>query len=208
MTKRTGRRPGSPETRDEIIASARRLFADAGFTHTSVRAIAQDAGVDPSLIHHYFGTKEGLFQACLELPIRPDDIVHRVLTGPLDELPRRIVTTFLSVWEDEQTGPAMQTLLRRALSDPTQVDLMREFMFTRLLHTPVGDAIAPERAERELRLGLVVTHLMGAVIARQLLHFDPLASLTQEQAADLLEPPVRHALFGDLPRTQTPGAQP
>ena len=66
-----GRRPGAPDTRAEILASARELFAARGFGSTSVRAIAADAGVDPSLVHHYFGTKDDLFLAALEIPVDP-----------------------------------------------------------------------------------------------------------------------------------------
>ena len=53
-----GRRPGAADTRGEILAAARSEFAAKGYDASSVRGIAREAGVDPALVHHYFGTKE------------------------------------------------------------------------------------------------------------------------------------------------------
>ncbi|PIE27589.1 MAG: TetR family transcriptional regulator, partial [Micrococcales bacterium] len=75
---RTGRRRGSPDTRQQILDAARTLFAQRGFSATSVRAVARKAAVDPALIHHYFGSKDGLFLAIVELPFNPSDILSRV----------------------------------------------------------------------------------------------------------------------------------
>ena len=93
-----GRRPGAPDTRAEILASARALFADRGFGRTTIRAVAADAGVDPALVHHYFGTKDDLFVAALQLPGRPAGALAPVIDGradgagraPAPGLPRRV----------------------------------------------------------------------------------------------------------------------
>ena len=68
---RRGRRPGSPDTRAAILAAARERFAAQGYAGTSVRAVAASAGVDAALVHHYFGTKDDLFLAALELKVDP-----------------------------------------------------------------------------------------------------------------------------------------
>src|SRR4051812_37033335 len=60
---RSGRRPGNPDTRREILDSARKVFAANGFNKASIRRIAAGAGVDPALVHHYFGSKDELFLA-------------------------------------------------------------------------------------------------------------------------------------------------
>ncbi|HWE47885.1 MAG TPA: TetR family transcriptional regulator [Caulobacteraceae bacterium] len=54
--------PG-PEGRERLIESAVRLFGKNGFEGTSVRDIADDAGVSFSLIRFYFGSKDGLRDA-------------------------------------------------------------------------------------------------------------------------------------------------
>ena len=79
VSRRMGRRPGRPDTRAAILASAQKLFAGKGFDGVSVRAIAADAGVDPAMINHYFDGKEGLFQAAMDLPVRPAETMARML---------------------------------------------------------------------------------------------------------------------------------
>jgi len=64
--KRPGRPAGPSDTRERILDSARNLFARNGLDITSIRAIAKDAGVDPALVHHYFGTKDALFLAAVD----------------------------------------------------------------------------------------------------------------------------------------------
>ena len=73
-----GRLPGGPDTRGQILASARRSFADKGFAGTTIRAVAAEAEVDPALVHHYFGSKDDLFLAALEIPVDPRALVPRV----------------------------------------------------------------------------------------------------------------------------------
>ncbi|MBI3654455.1 MAG: TetR/AcrR family transcriptional regulator [Acidobacteria bacterium] len=55
-----------PEARASILAAAEALFAAHGFAATSVRDIAQQAGVTSALLHYYFGNKQGLYRAILE----------------------------------------------------------------------------------------------------------------------------------------------
>ena len=81
---RRGRRPGAPDTRAAILAAAREHFAAQGFRRTTIRAVASDAGVDPALVHHYFGTKDDLFVAALELPIDPRSVIGPALSGGID----------------------------------------------------------------------------------------------------------------------------
>ena len=70
MARRTGRRPGNPDTREAILTAAREAFAERGYDAASIRAIATRAGVDPALVHHYFGAKEQLFLAAMRIPLK------------------------------------------------------------------------------------------------------------------------------------------
>lgn len=49
---------------ERIVAAALDLFGHHGFRGTSVRAVADQAGVSPALVIHHFGSKEGLRSAC------------------------------------------------------------------------------------------------------------------------------------------------
>src|SRR5262245_6863644 len=110
MPRRTGRRPGSPDTPQTILAAAREAFGERGFDGASIRAIATSAGVDPALVHHYFGTKEQLFLETVQMPIDPREFLPHVLAGGRDEVGVRLVTTFLRVW-DSPVGTAAAALL-------------------------------------------------------------------------------------------------
>ena len=102
-----GRRPGGPDTRGEILTAARAEFGDRAYDGASIRAIAARAGVDPALVHHYFGTKEQLFLEAMELPFAPSDVAGQILDGPLESVGERAVRTFFAVSSD---GTAEQVL--------------------------------------------------------------------------------------------------
>ena len=56
------------------MAVAAAAFGARGYDATSLRSIAADAKVDPGLLIHYFGTKEGVFRAALDVTFRPDQL--------------------------------------------------------------------------------------------------------------------------------------
>jgi AcrR family transcriptional regulator len=80
--RRPGRRPGESGTRQAILAAARRQFAERGWDRATIRAIAEDADVDPALVLHYFGSKTVLFSAAMTWPFDTDAAVDQVVTGP------------------------------------------------------------------------------------------------------------------------------
>src|SRR5690606_18053311 len=88
VRRRPGRRPGSADTRGEILAAARKVFAEKGFDKATVRGIAREAQVDPALVHHYFSTKEGIFAAAMRLPLTPDLVFSTLNEGPREEIGR------------------------------------------------------------------------------------------------------------------------
>lgn len=194
---RTGRRRGSPETREEILDSARTLFAERGFTGTSIRAVAAGAGVDAALVHHYFGTKEGLFRSALDVPFDPTVLIGRMTEGGADEVPRRLVETFLGVWESEETGPAMVSFLRRAVADQESTALLRDFAGTTVLRTAAEQLLGHlDPASARPRIALVVSQMLGLVVLRHVLAVEPLASLTTAQIADAVTPTIDRYLHG------------
>src|SRR6476661_8008143 len=99
---RRGRRPGAPDTRAAILASARALFAEHGYAGTTVRAVATAAGVDGALVHHYFGTKQDLFLAALELPVDPRVVLAGAVAEGPDTAGDQMLRVFLSVWDDPE----------------------------------------------------------------------------------------------------------
>ena len=197
---RTGRRPGSEDTRSQVLGAARALFAQRGFAGTSIRAVAGEAGVDPSLVHHYFGSKEQLFRAALEMPIDPEALVAQIVAEGPGEAPRRLVETFVRVWDSPDTGPAMVSFLRRILADEQSTDLIRDFIGAALLRTAANQLLdGVDRAEAERRIGLVVSQMLGLVVLRTVLRVEPLASMPPEQLIADVAPTIARYLHGDLP---------
>jgi AcrR family transcriptional regulator len=202
MARRTGRRPGNPDTRDAILAAAREAFAERGYDATSIRAIAASAGVDPALVHHYFGNKEQLFIATVAMPIDPREFLPQVVAGGKDEVGERLVRTFLSVW-DSPVGHAGAALLRSAMSSEWTARLLREFLVTQILRR-VMKLIDLDPAEAPLRMTLVATQMAGLAMVRYILKIEPLASAPREVIVAAMAPTVQRYVTGDLSAAMQP----
>ncbi|WP_432874844.1 TetR family transcriptional regulator [Kribbella sp. CA-245084] len=202
-----GRRPGRPATRDEILGAARGLFAERGYVRTTIRAVGAVAGVDPALVHHYFGTKERLFRAALEVPVDPDVLVDEIVSAGFDEAPSRLVEAFLQVWDAPETGPAVVSFVRRVLSEPESADLVREFFAANVLggaaRKLLGD-VAPDEAG--VRIGLVMSQMFGLVILRKVLGVEPIATMPADQLAVMVTPTIIRYLRGGLSDVLLPTA--
>jgi AcrR family transcriptional regulator len=192
---RRGRRPGAPDTRAAILASAREAFAAAGFGRTSVRSIAAGAGVDAALVHHYFGTKEDLFVAALDLRVDPREAVLPVIEGGPDGVGERLMLLFMSVWDDPEARLPLLALLR-GVAEPRSQQLVRDG-FLRLVLQPVGDALGVDQPDR--RMAHVASQLLGLVLIRYLLEIEPLASMSSEQVVATYAPVLQGYLTGPLP---------
>lgn len=196
MARRTGRRPGNPDTRETILAAARATFAERGFDAASIRAIATAANVDPALVHHYFGTKEELFRATVSIPVDPAELVPRVLAGGPDEVGERLVRTFLAVW-DSPVGTAAVALLRSAVSNQWTARLLREFLVTQVLRRVV-DQLDLDPAEVPLRGALVATQIAGLAMMRYVIRLEPVASAPPDTLVATIGPTVQRYLTGPL----------
>ena len=193
---RGGRRPGSPDTRGQILDAARAEFARAGFGGTTIRNVAAAASVDPALVHHYFGTKQDLFAAVIDPPADPRAIVAPVLDLPRDEMGEVLVRQFLALW-DGPPGHRARVLMASAVTDPATASLLREFVLMRAVH-PVLAAVATPRRERDLRAGLIASQLMGLALARYVVAFPELARPSADRLVQAIGPTIQRYLTGDI----------
>jgi AcrR family transcriptional regulator len=192
---RTGRRPGVSDTRERILAAARTGFGETGFDGTTIRGVAAQAGVDPALVHHYFGTKQQLFVAAMELPVDLEAIVPALMDGPPDELGYRIVRFVLELWGEPRTRPLMLGVVRSAASDPVAATLLRRV----LAEGPFAAiARAVDRPDADLRATLVGSQLVGLAMARYVVGAEPLASAPDEVLARAVGPTIQRYLAGEL----------
>jgi len=194
---RTGRRPGNPDTREQILAAAGRAFAERGYDGSSIRAIAAAAGVDPALVHHYFGAKDQLFLATVGVPVDPGRVLPEVLAGGPDGMGERLIRTILTVW-DSPAGASVVALMRTAVAHDWSARMLREFITDRVLR-PLTRHLRVDPAEAPARAGLVATQIAGLIMVRYLVRVEPVASLPAALVAAAVGPTVDHYLTGPLP---------
>ena len=192
--KRTGRRPGATDTREQIAAAAQSLFAELGYERTTFRRIAADAGVDPALVVHFYGSKEDLFRKVMELPEAISDALVRVAEVPDEEKGRRFAELIVAALENPATRPVVLGRIRSASSHPEAAALVRETV-TRDL-SRLTSAITDDRPET--RAVLIGAQVVGLALARYIVRVEPLASLPASEVVDLIAPTFQRYLAEPL----------
>ncbi len=201
---RTGRRAGDSGTREAILEAARGRFADHGYDGATIRAIAADAGVDPALVHHFYGTKERLFVAAMRFPIVPSEVIGRVAAVERGHLGETIVRTVLGVWEREETRAQSVALLRSAVTNERAADMVRGFVTSAILGSI---ATVAHDDEPEYRASLVASQILGLGIARYVVRLEPLASAGEEDLVAAIAPTLQRYLTGKV-RSSAAGRRP
>lgn len=189
---RTGRRPGTPDTRDAILAIARRRFATRGYDATSLRGIATEAKVDPALVIHYFGTKEGLFVAATGLPAGLSELFGNPAALPVHDYVQALVRGYLHVVDSDQSRNAILALVRSAVSNDKAAAMMREFLTAELL--PVIARLTGH-PDAQLRASLVAAQLIGIATLRHVTRVEPLVRASPEEIVILVTPAIEQYLL-------------
>ncbi|MER7699894.1 TetR family transcriptional regulator [Streptomyces sp. NPDC096095] len=177
-----------PDARTRILEAARTEFAERGYDKTSVRGIARAAGVDPALVHHYFGTKDEVFAAAVEVTFEPALVVHTVLGGPPGGLGERLARFFLSVWEDPATRSPLLAVLRSALTHEAAAKVLRDFVLRRLLERIAAELDVPDAT---FRAELAASHMIGIAMLRYVIRTEPLASADPEDIVAMVAPALQ-----------------
>jgi len=191
-----GRRPlGSPDARRAVLDAARELFAELGFERTTMRAVAARAAVDPALIYHYFGDKDGLLFAALQPPV-DEATVFAGLSDAADRAGEELVRRLISLWEERpEIREQMAAILRTGLSHDRASQLLRDILSSFIL-AALGDVLAGDR--RELRVALIGSHIGGLMLARYILKVPGAAAASPEDLVQAVGPTVQRYLTGDL----------
>ncbi|MEO3765246.1 TetR family transcriptional regulator [Streptomyces sp. B8F3] len=200
---RRGAAEDGPGTRDRILATARSEFAARGFEKTSIRGIAKSAGVDPALVHHYFGTKERVFEAALEITFAPAmAIPDIVVAGPVEGAGERMTRFFFGVWENRLSREPLLAVIRSAVSNETAAGIFRSIVTRNLLHRVTPSLPEPDA---EMRAELAVAQLVGTAMLRYIIRLEPMASADPEELIRRLAPIVQYHLMGGPP-SPSPGS--
>jgi AcrR family transcriptional regulator len=189
-----GRRPGAPDTRAAILGAARASFADKGYAGTTIRGIAGAAGVDAALVHHYFGTKDALFLAAMELPMDPREVLGPAMVGGAEGAGERLLRVFLSLWDDPEIAPVLVGIVRSALQPGGERLLTEGFVPVVLL--PIGAALGIDRPE--VRMPLVISQVGGLILTRYVIALEPIASMSADAVVAAYAPTLQRYLTGDI----------
>ncbi|MER6446388.1 TetR family transcriptional regulator [Streptomyces venezuelae] len=180
--------PGTPE---RIRLAAREVFAERGYDKTSVRGIAKVAGVDPALVHHYFGSKDDLFAAAIEVSIEPALVVPAIIGEGPDGIGERLARYFLGVWENPVTRVPLLAVIRSALTHEAAAKVLRQLVLRRLLERVAADLDVPDPT---FRAELAASHMVGIAILRYVVQVEPLASADPEKIVALVAPTLQRYL--------------
>ncbi|AZM54707.1 TetR family transcriptional regulator [Streptomyces sp. WAC 01529] len=183
-----------PATRDRILQAARDEFSERGYEKASVRGIAKAAGVDPALVHHYFGTKEQVFEAAITVAFAPAlEAPAAVEEGPLDGVGERLTRFILGVWENPATRAPLLAIVRSAVNNDTAAAVFRRLIAAQLLGRIARRLELPDA---ELRAELAAAQLVGIAMLRYVIKVEPLASADVEQIVARVAPVVQGHLTG------------
>ncbi|WP_028662933.1 TetR/AcrR family transcriptional regulator [Saccharomonospora halophila] len=197
--RRRGRRPVGQDTRAALLEAARAMFAENGYDRATVRAIATRAGVDPAMVNHWFGGKEGLFaRAVLHVPFDYREIVDRVTADGPDRLGENIVRTFVTIW-DGAGGDVFAALVRGVSTHEQVLGVLKDTLVDAMLAEVVRTAGADMP---DLRAALCATQVVGLGMMRYVVGLEPVASTDLDTLVATVAPTLQHYLTGDL----SPGA--
>ncbi|MFJ4786388.1 TetR family transcriptional regulator [Streptomyces sp. NPDC088794] len=180
----------SDGTRDAILAAARERFAADGYERATIRAIAKDAHIDPSMVMRYYGNKEGLFAAAVSVDLELPDVgaLRRQDVGEV------LVKHFLAMWEESEV---LTALLRVGATSEAGAVRMQAIFRDQLL--PVARQVCPDPEQVPTRAALCATQLLGLALTRYVLRLPPVVALAREEIVAWLAPTVQRYLTRPSP---------
>lgn len=191
MMARRGPRPAGGDTRQEILDAARAAFAESGYDRTTIRRVAADAGVDPALVHHYFGTKEDLFTASVAIPFPIAQSIPELIGDDPANAGEQLARFFFSIWEMPEAREALLGQLRHSLvtgEQPAIAGFISAAVLGRVAERMTG-------SDRELRAELVASHMLGVALLRYVVKLEPIASADPEQIIEMVGPRIQTYLI-------------
>lgn len=189
----------SQPAREAILAAARRRFTQDGYERTTIRAVASEAGVDPSMVMRYYQSKEGLFTAAVDIDLHLPDLTD----VPLDQVAGLLARHFVNRWEGDLADEAIMILLRSAVTNPAAAQRMRA-VFGRQVVNLVRTATR-NSPDSELRAGMISSQLLGIALSRYILALPPIAALDAETLVRAITPVLDQFLRKPVPARPNDG---
>lgn len=202
MLKLMPNRAITPGPRDErgvlsarILAAARDAFAETGWAGTTIRAVARAADVDPALVYHYFGSKEGLLDAATNPPQKWLENVAKTWTTPLPELGAALLRLMVAAWADDEVGPVLRAVLQTAAHEPSTREKLRAIVERSLMGVA---QLGIDEHDRLVRSGLISSQIMGLAMMRYVWKIEPVASMSDDEVVVAVAPNLQRYVEGDI----------
>ncbi|XVX21956.1 TetR family transcriptional regulator [Actinomycetota bacterium] len=190
-----GRRPGAPDTRGQILRAARKGFGHNGFEATTIRGVARDAGVDPALVHHYFGDKVQLLLAAARVGYDPRQIIRSIVRGDQADIGRRVIGRAIALWE----SPIGETFLAAVRQRPDLLPAIATVFGREVVEAAAQEVGLPPDRIRE-RVTMFQTVMGGLVMTRYIARMEPAVSLRPDEVERLFGPIVQGIVDGQFDR--------
>jgi AcrR family transcriptional regulator len=191
-----------PGPRDErgvlaarILTAARGAFAETGWAGTTIRAVARAADVDPALVYHYFGSKDGLLDAATNPPQRWLENVAKTWATPLPELGSALLRLMLGAWADDEIGPVLRAVLQTAAHEATTREKLRRVVESSLMGV---SQLGVDEHDWMVRSGLISSQIMGLAMMRYVWKIEPVASMSDDEIVVAVAPNLQHYIEGDI----------
>jgi AcrR family transcriptional regulator len=182
----------SEKTRAAILTAARHLLANRGYEATTIRAVAKEAGIDPSMVMRYYGSKEGLFAAAVDVNLH----LPPASELPVDRIGEMLARHLISRWEGELSDEFIRLLLRSAGTNKGAAEQFRrifEGQVLKFVRELTGDAPDARR-----RAAMVSSQVLGLSYCRYILELPAVVEIDAETLARTLAPVLQHYLAGDM----------
>lgn len=183
----------SERSRRAILEAARRLLSEKGYAATTIRAVAAEAGIDPSMVMRYYGSKEGLFDAAVDVDLRLGEAVGDC---PPEQLGERLARHVVARWEGPLSDELITLLLRSASTHPVAAAQLRR-IFEAQVERVIRDALG-DHPDTQRRAGMISTQVLGMALCRYILRLPPVVAMDGEALAATMAPVLQHYLTGDL----------
>ncbi|WP_396929303.1 TetR family transcriptional regulator [Mycolicibacterium sp.] len=196
------KRVTAPGPRDEkgvlaarILDAARGEFAQNGSAGTTIRAVARAADVDPALVYHYFGSKEGLLDAATNPPQRWLESVAATWATAVPDLGAALIRLMLGAWADDEIGPVLRSVLQTAAHEQSTREKLRRVVEGQLMGV---SGLGVDDRDRQVRSGLVSSQIMGLAMMRYIWQIEPIASMSDDELVAAVAPNLQRYIGGDL----------
>jgi AcrR family transcriptional regulator len=182
----------SARTKATILAAARANFAEHGYQRATIRQIATDAQIDPSMVMRYYGDKRGLFEAATDIDLSLPDLTK----VPAGRRGRAAIEHFLRLWDGPAPNDVMRLLLASAVNDEMAAEQVRHILATQL--QSMVAAVAPDHESVRTRTGMIAAQILGLALTRYLLRVPEISELDPATIVTNMSPIIEHLLSEPL----------